>query len=172
MLSPFALNESNEHKSPICIEYHEVILMQCNRQPDARAIVKSNEPYLDVRGEVLFYQDRDGVLVTAKISGLPQNGTGFYGFHIHEGRSCEGEGFPKTGGHFNPQDLPHPSHAGDLPPLLSNHGNAYMTVKTDRFRIKDILGRTVIIHGGTDDFRTQPSGDAGEKIACGVIKAV
>ena len=146
--------------------------MQCNRRPNARAIIKSDEPYLHVRGEVLFYQEKDGVLVTARISGLPQNGAGFYGFHIHEGKSCDGEGFADTGGHYNPDHLPHPSHAGDLPPLLSNHGNAYMTVKTDRFRLRDVIGRTVIIHAGPDDFRTQPSGDAGEKIACGVIRAV
>ena len=58
---------------------------------------------------------------------------------------------------------------GDLPPLLSCNGNAYMTVKTDRFKVKDIIGRTVIIHYRADDFRTQPSGDSGEKIACGII---
>jgi len=146
--------------------------MQNNRRPNARAIITSREPYLHVRGEVLFYQERNGVLVTAKVSGLPQNGTGFYGFHIHEGNSCDGAGFADTGGHYNPDSLPHPSHAGDLPPLLSNKGNAYMSVRTDRFRIKDIIGRTVVIHAGPDDFHTQPSGDAGEKIACGVIKPV
>lgn len=147
-------------------------MTQCSRRPQARAIIRSNEPYLNIHGEVLFYQERDSVLVSAKISGLPQNGTGFYGFHIHEGDSCDGEGFPKTGGHYNPKNLPHPSHAGDLPPLLSNKGNAYMTVRTNRFNVRDIIGRTVIIHSGADDFRTQPSGDAGEKIACGVIRSV
>ena len=112
------------------------------------------------------------MIVTAKISGLPQNGTGFYGFHIHEGNNCDGAGFSDTGGHYDPKGLPHPSHAGDLPPLLSNNGNAYMTVKTERFRLKDIIGRTVVIHAGPDDFHTQPSGNSGEKIACGVIRAV
>ena len=146
--------------------------MQCNKRPNAKAIIKSDEPYLNVRGEVLFFLERDGVLITAKVSGLPQNSSGFYGFHIHEGNDCDGEGFSDAKGHYNPKNRPHPSHAGDLPPLLSNHGNAYMTVKTDRFRLKDVVGRTVIIHGGTDDFRTQPSGDAGEKIACGVIRPV
>ena len=146
--------------------------MQNNRRPNARAIIQSREPYLHIRGEVLFYQERDSVLITVKISGLPQNGAGFYGFHIHEGKSCGGEDFSNTGGHFNPKNLPHPSHAGDLPPLLSNHGSAYMTVKTDRFRVRDIIGRTVIIHAGPDDFHTRPSGNAGEKIACGVIKAI
>ena len=146
--------------------------MPYNRRPNARAIIKSDEAYLHVRGEVLFYQERDAVLVEAKISGLPQNGTGFYGFHIHEGKRCDGKDFADTGGHYNPQDLPHPSHAGDLPPLLSNKGNAYMTVKTDRFRLRDVIGRTVVIHAGPDDFHTQPSGSSGEKIACGVIRPV
>lgn len=146
--------------------------MQCSKRPNAKAIIKSSVPYLNVRGEVLFYQERDGMLISAKVSGLPQNGSGFYGFHIHEGKSCDGEGFPDTGGHYNPQNLPHPSHAGDLPPLLSYHGNAFMSVKTDRFRLREIIGRTVVIHAGPDDFHTQPSGDSGEKIACGVIRAV
>ena len=120
----------------------------------------------------MFYQTKDGVLVSARISGLPQSEAGFFGFHIHEGENCKGDSFKNTGGHYNPKDRPHPSHAGDLPPLLSCSGSAYMTVKSCRFRVRDIIGRTVIIHGGTDDFRTQPSGDAGEKIACGVIRAV
>lgn len=145
---------------------------QSNRVSSAKAIIRGDEEYVRIRGEVLFRRVKDGVLVTAKISGLPKSESGFYGFHIHEGKSCEGDGFPKTKGHYNPKNQPHPSHAGDLPPLLSCKGSAYMQVKTDRFRICDIIGRTVIIHSDTDDFRTQPSGDAGEKIACGVIRAV
>lgn len=145
---------------------------QCNRISSAKAVIKGDEEYARIRGEVLFRRVKDSVLITAKISGLPKSESGFYGFHIHEGKSCEGDGFPKTKGHYNPKNQPHPSHAGDLPPLLSCKGSAYMQVKTDRFRICDIIGRTVIIHSDTDDFRTQPSGDAGEKIACGVIRAV
>lgn len=145
---------------------------QCNRLSSAKAIIKGDDKYAKILGEVLFRRVKDGVLVTAKVSGLPKSKSGFYGFHIHEGKSCEGDGFPKTKGHYNPNDRPHPSHAGDLPPLLSCKGNAYMQVKTDRFRICDIIGRTIIIHSDADDFRTQPSGDAGEKIACGVIRAV
>ena len=83
---------------------------------------------------------------------------------------CGGAGFPGTGGHFNPAGAPHPAHAGDLPPLLSCGGRAYLAVLTDRFTVADIIGRTVVIHGGSDDFRSQPAGDAGTKIACGVIK--
>lgn len=64
----------------------------------------------------------------------------------------------------------HPYHAGDLPPLFSANGNAVLEVLTDRFNIHQIIGKTIIIHRNPDDFTTQPSGNAGEKIACGVIK--
>lgn len=62
------------------------------------------------------------------------------------------------------------AHAGDLPPLLSCQGNAYLSVKTDRFSVNEIIGRTVVIHSNPDDFHTQPAGNAGKKIACGVIQ--
>ena len=91
-------------------------------------------------------------------------------FRIHDGGYCCGEGYPKTGGHFNPGDRKHPNHAGDLPPILSDHGKAYMKFFTDRFNIDEVIGRTVIIHNDPDDFYTQPSGNAGMKIACGVIR--
>ena len=129
----------------------------------------------DIRGEnicgtVRFLQRGDGVLVTAWISGLPHNG--FFAFHIHEGPACGGEGFANTGGHFNPAGMPHPEHAGDLPPLLSAHGKAYLSVLTDRFCVEEVIGRTVVIHGGVDDFTSQPAGNAGTKIACGVIRRI
>lgn len=141
-------------------------------QPNARAIVRGSDEFPHLYGEVLFYKRKCGVLVVAKVSGLPENDSGFYGFHIHEGESCEGEGFSESKGHYNPDAKPHPQHRGDLPPLLSCSGSAYMEVRTDRFHVREIIGRTVIIHSHPDDFHTQPSGDAGEKIACGVIKAV
>ena len=122
-----------------------------------------------VRGTVRFYQRPDGVLVVAQVSGLPASPSGFHGFHIHEGVSCGGEQFANSGSHFNPTNTSHPMHAGDLPPLYSCNGRAYLAVMTDRFSIADILGRTVIIHSDPDDFHTQPSGNAGNKIACGII---
>ncbi|NLF57432.1 MAG: superoxide dismutase family protein, partial [Candidatus Hydrogenedens sp.] len=96
-----------------------------------------------------------------------------FGFHIHEGNACTGNAsdpFAATGGHFNPQSCPHPQHAGDLPPLFGNNGYAWSSVLTDRFTVDAIAGRTVVIHRRPDDFTTQPSGNSGEKIACGVIK--
>ncbi len=122
-----------------------------------------------VRGTVKFYQQPGSVLVVADISGLPRQ-DGFYGFHIHEGLSCTGIGFADTKSHFNPTGKEHPFHAGDLPPLLGCNGKAFLAVKTDRFSIHDVIGRTVVIHSGPDDFTTQPAGNAGKKIACGVIE--
>lgn len=120
----------------------------------------------NIRGTVKFFPQCPGVMVTAEIFGLPE---GFHGFHIHEGFSCAGESFSETKGHFDPTQTTHPNHAGDLPPLLSCGGKAYMAVRTDRFTIPDILGRTVVIHSRRDDFTSQPAGDSGEKIACGRI---
>lgn len=139
--------------------------------PDAIAYIKGGQDDKPLMGEVEFYQKPNGVLVEAHISGLPANSdNGFFALHIHEGTSCSGEGFSDTKGHYNPTGAPHPNHAGDLPPLLSNNGNAYLAVLTDRFSVKDVIGRTVVIHDGPDDFRSQPAGNAGTKIACGVIQ--
>lgn len=123
-------------------------------------------------GVVSFYPRRDGVLVEADIRGLPQTETGIFGFHIHGGPSCGGADFADAGGHFDPEGREHPCHAGDLPPLFGCGGRAYMAVFTGRFRVPDILGRTVIIHDCPDDFTTQPSGNSGARIACGVIRPV
>lgn len=102
--------------------------------------------------------------------GLPDSETGFFGFHIHAGNDCSGTGFPATGGHYDPQMNPHPQHAGDLPPLLGDNGTAWLSVLTGRFQIRDIIGKTVVIHSNPNDFITQTSGNAGTKIACGVIR--
>lgn len=141
-----------------------------NKWSNAVAELKGSEEYPNLYGTVKFYQKKNYVLVKVCITGLPKTESCFFGFHIHSGNSCRGEEFSGSQGHFNPTDTPHPQHAGDLPPLLLCNSGAYMTVATNRFRVKDIIGQTVIIHNMPDDFTTQPSGNAGTKIACGVIK--
>ena len=74
--------------------------------------------------------------------------------------------------HYNPNDCEHPNHAGDLPPLFDNSGYSFQTVLTNRFTVKEIIGKTIIIHAMPDDFKTQPSGDSGMKIACGKIRTL
>lgn len=123
----------------------------------------------NLRGTVKFYPVPCGVLVVAEINGLPESDTGFFAMHIHEGDNCGGVDFANSGAHFNPNGEEHPRHAGDLPPLLSRHGRAFLAVETDRFEIRDILGHTAVIHIAPDDFHSQPAGNSGRKIACGKI---
>ena len=143
----------------------------------ARAHIRGGRNYPAINGIVSFKETRNGILVTAKITGLPQSKnscTGrFFGFHIHEGSSCSGNAsdeFANAKSHLNPTKCPHPFHVGDLPPLIENNGYAYMRVLTNKFKLKDITGKVVIIHDMPDDFTTQPSGNSGTKIACGKIE--
>jgi len=142
----------------------------CGKRPYAAAQIRGEKEAPQLSGCVQFYQENGCVLIVARISGLPKESeTRFFGFHIHQGDNCSGTDFSGTGSHYNPSDQAHPKHAGDLPPLLECQGNAYLSVRTDRFSVADIIGRTVIIHSDPDDFHSQPAGNAGKKIACGVI---
>ena len=145
-------------------------MLQKLAQPDAVSDIKGGEKYPGITGTVRFYQMPQGVLLDVAITGLPlENASGFFGFHIHEGNSCTPGDFSDTLGHYNKKNTQHPRHAGDLPPLLSHGGNANMAFMTDRFSVVDVIGKTVVVHSKADDFITQPAGNAGEKIACGVI---
>ena len=131
---------------------------------DAKAHIKGGKNYPNIDGTVSFKETKKGVLVTAKINGLPQSKTNctgrFFGLHIHEGTSCTGNAndeFANAKSHLNPAKCAHPFHMGDLPPLIENNGQAYMSVLIRKFKIKDIMGKVVIIHDMPDDFTTQPS---------------
>ncbi len=150
-----------------------------HRDPAAAAYIKGSVQYPRIAGVVFFYPADIGVYVMADIYGLPKGmppcGRPVFGFHIHSGGSCTGtdaDPFADTGGHFNPENCEHPFHAGDLPPLFGCGGRAWMTVFTDRFSIGDIIGKTAVIHSNADDFTSQPSGNAGTKIACGIISPI
>ena len=147
-------------------------MQHCTKRPDAVAQINGGMGAPQVSGCVEFFQENGRVLVVAKICRLPENETGFCGFHIHQCGTCSGLDFSGTRSHYNPTDQPHPKHAGDLPPLFQCRGNAYLSFCTDRFCVKDIIGRTVVIHSEPDDFRSQPAGNAGRKNACGVIRIV
>ncbi len=131
-----------------------------------------------VKGSVTFTQRGDKVAVVARASGLAP---GPHGFHIHEKGDCSSGDGMSAGGHFNPFGKPHanPSmpdhHAGDMPMLVADAGgNATLEVVLDVITIGtgtgDIVGRAVIIHKDPDDYRTQPTGNSGARVACGVIR--
>ena len=82
------------------------------------------------------------------------------------------EPFADAMSHYDSDDCGHPYHAGDLPPLFGNGETALSVFLTNRFSVDEVIGRAVIIHDRPDDFTTQPSGNSGTKIACGVIRRV
>ncbi len=150
-----------------------VNIIQKNK-PAAYARITGNEKYPYLSGLVKFFNTPyQCAVVEAEIFGLPdssgQNISNFYAMHIHQFGDCSGD-FSKTGEHFNPTGARHPYHAGDLLPLISSQGYAWSAFYDSRFKVADIIGKSVIIHAGHDDFTTQPSGNAGEKIGCGVIQ--
>lgn len=148
------------------------------RGPDAFAQLRGSADCPALTGTVRFYQTRRGVFVAAEVRGLPEPsepcGNRVFGFHIHSGSTCAGDSadpFAAAMGHYNPENCPHPAHAGDLPPLFSNHGEAVQVVLTDRVTVGELIGKTLIVHARPDDFNTQPAGNAGARIACGKIVA-
>jgi superoxide dismutase, Cu-Zn family len=105
-----------------------------------------------------------------------------HGFHIHEAGDCSSGDGMSAKGHFNPNGKPHgaPStterHAGDLPALRAGkEGRAKLDVTLDLISVRpgpaSVVGRGLIIHADPDDYRTQPTGNSGARIACGVIRA-
>ena len=154
------------------IPFH-IICRALNQQPQAAASVRGSEEYPTVSGCVYFYQMSEGVLVAVRVTGLPEGKPGVFGFHIHGGLRCSGtaaDPFADALTHYNPGGGTHPNHAGDLPPLFGNRGYAFQAFFTDRFSVREILHKTVIIHSGPDDFTSQPAGNAGTKSACGEIE--
>ncbi|HBQ86923.1 MAG TPA: superoxide dismutase [Syntrophomonas sp.] len=135
-----------------------------------------------IRGTVTFTRAKGGgTNVSVFVTGLPPyapanngNPVGPHGFHLHEYGVCEisnrNDPFLTSGGHWNPKKQPHGNHAGDFPVLFSNNGTAKMSFYTNKFEPKDVVGHSVIIHMNPDDYRTQPSGDSGKRLACGIIK--
>jgi len=150
----------------------------------AVAYIKGGPLAPDINGIVIFRNVPGGTLVSADIAGLPpyrpaegeRDPVGPHGFHIHERGNCQigdpNDPFQAAGEHWNPDNQPHGNHAGDFPVLFSNEGCAMMTFFTGRFRVRDVIGKAVIIHQNPDDYRTQPAGDAGKRLACGVIGSV
>ena len=145
-----------------------------NSRPLAKAFIKGNSTYPDISGNVRFYQTVYGVIVVAELTNLPKDSDNcnspIFAFHIHQGETCTpSDTFDNTGTHYNPNNCPHPYHAGDLPPLFSANGTAFLVTLTDRFKVNDIIGKTILLHSAPDDFTTQPAGNSGTKIACGEI---
>src|SRR5437867_6401683 len=129
-----------------------------------------------VAGTIHFKKEAGGVHVTGTVTGL---GAGNHGFHIHEFGDCSAADFTSAGGHFNPAGNPHGGpkdakrHEGDMGNIEAAAGGSatidYVDAEMGFEGVKSILGRGVIVHANPDDFKTQPTGNAGGRVACGVI---
>lgn len=133
-----------------------------------------------VKGTVAFKQEGTALHVIADIIGLEPGSK--HGFHIHEFGDCSAPDASSAGDHFAPKAGPHgsptapPHHAGDLGNVEADaSGNAHLDVRVTGPTVaggaSSILGRSVVLHEKTDDLKTQPSGNSGARIACGVVGA-
>lgn len=122
------------------------------------AKLEGMEAYPNIRGKVIFEETCEGVLVNAQVCNLPQTENNIFAFHIHD-----------ENGHYNPDWKMHPKHRGDMPPLFAAEGRACLSFVTDRFKLCEIIGKRVVVHLNVDDFTSQPSGNAGDMIASGII---
>lgn len=160
--------------------YSEVEDTMKENKIDALCLLQGNKEYQNLRAIVMFKQTDKGVLLKVSLKNYPISSRikcnqPLIAMHLHEGKSCSGtkeEPFKNALGHFNPDNCPHPYHAGDLGNLFINRdGTAFMSMLNDRFKLKEALGKTLILHANPDDFTTQPSGNSGAMIACGIIKS-
>ena len=132
-----------------------------------------------VSGRLVLLPAVHGVRITGTLGGLSAGGS--FGFHLHENGDCSAVDASSAGGHFNPGKAPHgragkgPHHLGDMDNLMAD---ASGVVQVDRIiqgatlggaETSNILGRALIVHAAADDYRSQPAGNAGARLACGVI---
>lgn len=134
----------------------------------------------EVRGTVTFTEEGDGVRVVATLTGLE---AGPHGFHVHEFGDCSAPDASSAGGHFAPLGNPHGApdaaegqrHVGDLGNIEADDTGSASYDRVDNVITLDgersIIGKAVVVHSQEDDFETQPTGDAGDRLACGVIES-
>ena len=151
--------------------------MPLSPQPTIAVAVLHGQAGSDVSGTVTFTQEGEQVRIAAHVTGAP---AGTLGFHLHEYGDCTAADFTSTGGHFNPTGVDHGAptdpvhHAGDFGNItIGEDGVGHLELTTSMLTVHEgpfsVLGRAVILHAGTDDMHTQPTGDAGGRIGCGVV---
>ena len=132
-----------------------------------------------VSGRLQVMSMGSGVHIAGDVGGLAPGSA--HGFHIHEKGDCSAADASSAGGHFNPLGAPHgrmettPHHAGDMDNIVADgDGVAHVNMHVSGVTLggggpTDIAGRALVVHSQPDDYRSQPSGDAGARVACGVI---
>lgn len=156
-----------------------VLAAGCASKPEPPSAIATLNPTAGQKanGTVRMVQEGDRVVVRARVTGLTPNHE--HGFHVHEKGDCSAPDASSAGEHLNPQGKPHgpqhaDHHAGDLPSLKADASGVAAT----SFEVKgtllgagatDLIGKALVVHADPDDYMTQPSGNSGKRIACGVI---
>lgn len=152
------------------------LLAGCNPEEYVAATIEPTQGNT-AAGEVRFYKVDTGVRVVASVSGLTP---GKHGFHLHEKGDCSAPDAMSAGGHYNPLGAPHGSpdagraarHLGDLGNLEADASGKASYDRVDSLLVyADLAGLSVLVHGKEDDLTSQPAGNAGPRIGCGVVKA-
>jgi len=135
-----------------------------------------------VSGRVQVMSMGSGVHIAGDVGGFEPGSA--HGFHIHERGDCSAADASSAGGHFNPLGAPHgrmettPHHAGDMDNIVADgEGVAHVNLHVEGVRLGgggpiDIAGRALVVHAKPDDYQSQPSGDSGARVACGIITIV
>ncbi|MBW8243924.1 superoxide dismutase family protein [Muricauda oceani] len=182
-IAAFSCKEAKKETEEATEEVEETV-DQVVETLDPEVVTFTMEPKSDsnVNGEVVFTEENGEVIMRANFTGLDE---GEHAIHLHEKADCSSADGKSTGGHWNPTKEPHGKwgseegyHKGDIGNFTADtDGNATVEFTTDEWCMgcgddtKDILGKAVIVHQGTDDFTSQPSGAAGARIACtGIIQ--
>ena len=152
--------------------------MQAGGPLAAIATLKGGPGNPNLSGTITFTPDGDRIHVVADLKGVDK--PGMHGFHVHDKGECNGD-FTSAGGHFNPTGAQHacspsdPLHAGDFGNVqVAEDGTAHIDTYTNHISLSgatSVIGKAVILHAGQDDCKTQPSGNSGARVACGVVRA-
>jgi Cu-Zn family superoxide dismutase len=164
---------------PAALGFVVLSVVAAAQQPSARATLQ--DPKGATVGEITLTQTPGGVLMDATITGLPP---GDHAIHLHAVGRCEAPAFTSAGGHYNPTGAEHGfenpkgPHAGDLPNIhVPRDGRLHVEYMLPGVKLEggatallDADGAAVVVHARPDDYRTNPAGAAGDRIACGVIR--
>ncbi len=174
-------NDKND-KNDIIVEETRNDAPMVTKKDDVKKLQVALESKSDskVEGNAVFTEEDGVVTMVAVLSGMTE---GEHAIHLHEKADCSAADGTSSGGHWNPTNQPHGKwgsadgyHKGDIGNINADaNGNGTITITTDEWCIdcddanKNIVGKAVIVHQGIDDFKTQPTGDAGGRVSCGGI---